>query len=61
MERYLTPKEVQQVLGLSRTKTYEMINQKDFPKVRLGKNIWVPASELERFMKKSLFKTYEII
>ena len=39
MERYLTPKEVQQVLGLSRTKTYEMINQKDFPKVRLGKNI----------------------
>lgn len=61
MEKYITPREVQEILKLSKTKTYAIINQEDFPKIRVGKNIRIPVSEFEKFMKRYLYKTYEIV
>lgn len=49
------------ILGFSKTKTYAIINQNDFPKIKIGKDIRIPKTEFEKFMKKLLYKEYDII
>lgn len=58
MEKYLTVQEIQEVLNLGRTKIYELVNQPDFPKVKMGRKILIPESEFNNFMKRYLYKTY---
>lgn len=58
MEKYLTVQEIQEVLNLGRTKIYELVNQPDFPKVKMGRKILIPESEFNSFMKRYLYKTY---
>lgn len=61
MEVYLKPKDVQRILGFSRAKTYAMINQADFPKIRIGKDIRIPESEFYEFMKRLVYKSYDLV
>ena len=60
MDRYLTVKELMKILNLGRTKTYELVNQDDFPKVKIGGKILIPESEFQTFMKQHLYKKYEL-
>lgn len=46
VKRYLTVKEVSQILRLGRTHTYKLIKDGVIPSVRLGKFIRVPADKL---------------
>lgn len=48
----LSPKEVQERLGLSRTTTYQLIQSGVLPSMRLGRSIRVPASALREFLDK---------
>jgi len=56
----LTVKDLQKILKLSRTKTYQIVNQPDFPKIRIGREIRIPEKELEEFLKRNLYKEWEV-
>ncbi len=51
MEKLLIrPKEVAEVLGLGRTKIYELIASGIIPSVRIGRSVRVPAEELRTWI-----------
>lgn len=52
MERFLTVKEVSDVLRLGKTNTYKLFQRKDFPKVTIGKKLLVKESELDGYLDK---------
>ena len=52
----LTVKELQEILKMSRTKTYQIVNQPDFPKIRIGREIRIPENELESYLKEQIEK-----
>jgi excisionase family DNA binding protein len=49
--RLLRATEVAAVLGLGRSKVYDMMKRGQLPVVRIGKAIRVPADALERWIK----------
>lgn len=51
----LTVKDLQAILKMSRTKTYQIVNQPDFPKIRIGREIRIPEKELERYFRERLY------
>jgi excisionase family DNA binding protein len=48
----LTMGQVQQLLGLSRPKTYELANRQGFPVVRFGRALRVPKAALLRWLEQ---------
>lgn len=46
MNKLLTVKELQDYLGIGRSKAYELVNEPDFPTLRIGRNIRVPKEQL---------------
>ena len=58
--KFLTVKEVQGILRIGRAMTYELVNQPDFPKLRIGKKILIPEKEFQDFLKRYLYKKYTI-
>jgi len=48
----LTVEQVQQILGISRVKAYELANTAGFPTIRLGRAIRVPKESLLRWMNE---------
>ena len=53
MEKMLTVKEVQEMLRLSRAKTYELVNKPGFPKIRIGRCIRVPETALKQYLSSN--------
>ena len=58
--KYLTVKEVSEILRIGKTMTYELVNQPDFPKLRIGKKILIPEKEFQDFLKRYLYKKYTL-
>ena len=48
----LRPNEVQQALGLGRSKVYELIAEGELPVVRIGRAVRVPAAALEEWVQR---------
>ena len=48
----LRPEEVQEALGLGRSKTYELIASGQLPVVRIGRCVRVPAAGLRRWVER---------
>ncbi|NSW83598.1 MAG: helix-turn-helix domain-containing protein [Syntrophothermus sp.] len=48
----LRPADIQKLLGLSRTEVYRLVHRKDFPVIRFGKAIRVPADALRDWLKQ---------
>ena len=46
----LTVEQVQNILGLSRPKTYKLVNTAGFPTIRIGRAIRVPREAFLRWM-----------
>ncbi|MDE6751243.1 MAG: helix-turn-helix domain-containing protein [Eubacterium sp.] len=42
----LSVNQVAKVLGISRTSTYDLVKEKDFPSITIGSRIIVPKEEL---------------
>lgn len=59
-DNYLTVKEVADRLRCGTKKAYQLVNQPDFPKIKIGKSILIPESELEKFLHRYIGKTYVI-
>ncbi len=60
MEEYLTTNDVAAILKIGKTKTYQLVNKKDFPKIKMGRQILIPKSKFENFMEKLVYKEYKI-
>lgn len=58
--KFLTVKEVSEILRIGKTMTYELVNQPDFPKLRIGKKILIPEKEFQDFLKRYLYKKYTL-
>ena len=57
MEKVLmTVKEMRKVTGFSRPMAYQLVNREDFPKIRIGRRIMIPAKQLERWIEEQSMK-----
>ena len=52
----LSVSQVAKVLGISRTRSYELVNEKGFPKIKIGTRIVVPKDEFKLWIQKKLRK-----
>ena len=57
--KYLTPKDVKQIIGISLTNTYKLFKLKDFPCIRIGHRCFVKENDLESFLNE--YKQSKII
>ena len=48
--------QVSKVLGISRTRSYELVNEKGFPKIKIGTRIVVPKDEFKLWIQNKLRK-----
>ena len=53
MQKMLTPKDVQTLFGLSQTKVYRLIEAKGFPKIKIGRQYYIPEADLEHWVEKN--------
>lgn len=53
MQKMLSPKDIQQIFGCSRNKAYQIIESKGFPKIKVGKQYYIPEADLERWVAKN--------
>lgn len=56
----LAPKDIKNILGCGKNRTYDIINQKDFPKIKIGKRFYIPRDEFEKWLNNYLRKEYKI-
>lgn len=52
--------DIQKILGCSRKKTYQIINCPTFPKIKIGRQFFVPKSEYQKWVKRNLYKSISI-
>lgn len=52
----LSVSQVARVLGIYRTRSYELVNEKGFPKIKIGTRIVVPKDEFKLWIQKKLRK-----
>lgn len=50
----LSVSQVAEVLGISRTSTYDLVKEKDFPSITIGSRIVVPKDELILWIKNQI-------
>jgi prophage regulatory protein len=48
---WLSLKDVQQLLGIGRTKTYELVSTGELPAVRIGRCIRINKGELDEWLR----------
>lgn len=53
---YITVKELQSYLRLGRNKAYELVNQNDFPKIKIGERYIIPIEELKKYLSRKMYK-----
>lgn len=51
--------EVMQVLGIGRTKFYELTRQKDFPSLKIGRYVYVDKNKLNDWISRQIDKKSE--
>lgn len=51
---FLSISQIQETLGISRNKAYELANSEGFPCLRIGKRIVVPVKQLDRWIEKQV-------
>lgn len=47
---FLKVEDIQMILNIGRKKAYELVNQPDFPKIRIGRSIRINRIEFERYL-----------
>lgn len=52
--------EVMQVLGIGRTKFYELTRQKDFPSLKIGRYVYVDKNKLNDWISRQIDKKSEL-
>lgn len=52
----LSVNQLANVLGISRTRSYDLVNEKGFPKIKIGTRIVVPKDEFKLWIQKQIKK-----
>jgi excisionase family DNA binding protein len=52
----LSVSQIAKVLGISRTRSYDLVNEKGFPKIKIGTRIVVPKDEFKLWIQKQIKK-----
>ena len=60
IEEYLTVNDICKILKIGKTKAYSLVNQKDFPKIKIGHNIRIPKNKFEEYMSRNTYKTIKL-
>jgi excisionase family DNA binding protein len=55
MREWLTLREMQETLGIGKTKAYELVATGDIPSVRIGRSIRISRKELERWLQEQRY------
>lgn len=58
--RVMSAKDIHEQTGLSLPKVYELLNQEDFPSIRVGRRILVPTASFEAWLLQSAANKAEI-
>jgi uncharacterized membrane protein YvbJ len=58
--KMLRPKDIKEIFGCSWGKAYAIINQNDFPKIKIGKQSYIPLEAFEQWKKNYTGKEYII-
>ena len=53
---FYTVEDIQDILHISRSTAYNLVNQDDFPKLFIGKQIRIPEEAFEKWTVKNLYK-----
>ena len=61
MKKILKVKDVKEILGCGINRAYDIVNQKDFPKVKIGKRVYILEDEFEEWLRIYTGKEYEIV
>lgn len=56
----LTVKDIKRSLGCGINRAYEIVNQKDFPKIKIGKRLYIPKDEYKKWLQSYVRKEYKI-
>lgn len=51
IEKLVTAEKVAQILGISRSKAYAMMRQREIPTIRIGKSVRVVVEDLESYIQ----------
>ena len=52
-KRLLTAEEIAEILGVSRSKVYQMMRLREIPTITLGKNVRVSQEDLENYINNN--------
>lgn len=56
----LKPCDIQKHLGCGKDKVYKIIKQPDFPKIKIGKQFYIPEEEYLNWIKRYTTKEYKL-
>ena len=54
LKKYYQTKDLCNILGISKNTAYKLVKLDGFPKVQIGKKIFIPKEELEVYLKKHI-------
>lgn len=58
--KILKTKDIKEILGCSMNRAYDIVNQNDFPKIKIGKRNYIPEDAFYRWIKMYTGKEYEV-
>lgn len=58
MDKFLTPKDVKEILHIGKNQTYRLMSSKGFPSLRLNGKILVSETSFNTWIQKYTGKTY---
>ena len=55
---FYTTKDLMEIFHIGKNKAYKLMNQRDFPSIKLGNKYLVSKSNLEEFLNRYKYKSY---
>lgn len=53
-------RDIKDSLGCGINRAYDIVNQRDFPKIKIGKRFYIPEDEFEKWLKIYLRQEYKL-
>lgn len=54
LDKMLKVKDIQEHLGISKNKVYALIRTKGFPKIKIGRNYYLPEEQYKKWVNENL-------
>ena len=60
VDKYLKVKDIQKILDCSEKKAYAIIKKKSFPKIKIGKQYYIPIDAFKKWENTYIYKELQI-